>query len=386
MPGIMKQLRVIKLIFFLAAILLLKACSSSDHGYIVYVGTYTGDGSDGIYACKFNPVDGDLGPVRLVAKTDNPSFLTTDPDGRFLYAVNEVDSFQNEPAGGVSVFEINRESGKLALLQQISSLGKGPCHLSLDKSGRYLMVANYNSGNFSVFPVRYDGSLGENTAFIQSTGSGADTVRQTGPHAHYIQGTGNNKFVMVADLGTDKILIYRFDPATGELTPNNPAFVALDPGAGPRHFAFAPSGNFMFVLNELSSTVSVFDFDQDSAKLQVKQTISTLPEQFTGMNTAAEILAGHNGRFLYVSNRGDDSIVVFYIDKDDGSLTFVDRVPCGGKTPRNFEIDPTGQWMLVANQDSDNIMLFQIDQESGKLIQTNRSVDISSPVCIRFID
>lgn len=386
MPGIMKQFRVIKLIFFLSAILLIKACSSSDHGYIVYVGTYTGDGSDGIYACHFNPADGDLGPVRLVAKTDNPSFLTTDPDGRFLYAVNEVDFFQNEPAGGVSVFEINRESGKLALLQQISSLGKGPCHLSLDKSGKYLMVANYNSGNFSVFPVRNDGSLGDNTAFIQSAGSGADKVRQTGPHAHYIQVTGNNKFVMVADLGTDKILIYRFDPATGELTANTPAFVATDPGAGPRHLVFAPSGNFMFVLNELSSTVSVFDFDQDSAKLQVKQTISTLPEQFTGMNTAAEILAGYNGRFLYVSNRGDDSIVVFYIDKDNGSLTFVDRVPCGGKSPRNFEIDPTGQWMLVTNQDSDNIMLFQIDQESGRLIQTTRSVDISSPVCIRFID
>jgi 6-phosphogluconolactonase len=382
----MKKHQLLRLIFFLSAFLFINACSSPGQRCIVYVGTYTGGGSDGIYAYHFNPADGNMSPIGLVAKTDNPSFLTLDPNGRFLYAVNEIDSFHTEPAGGVSVFEIDRESARLSRLQQISSLGAGPAHLSLDRSSRYLMVANYNSGNAAVFPIGVDGKLGTHSAFIQNTGSGLNPDRQAGPHAHFIQVTNDNKFAMIADLGIDEVQVYRFNSDNGSLTPADPGFVKLNPGSGPRHIAFAPSGNSVYVLNELSSTVSVFDFDPDSAKLQIRQIISTLPDHFNGLNTAAEILADHNGRFLYVSNRGDDSIVVLYIDKDNGSLIFVDRVPCGGKTPRNFEIDPTGQWMLVANQDSDNISLFRIDRESGRLIQTTRSVNISTPVCIRFID
>lgn len=381
----MHQRRILKLIVLLFIILLGNACSSPHHNCLIYVGTYTGKGSEGIYAYSFNPTKGDIKPIGIVAKTENPSFIAIDPKGQFLYTVNETDSFQNKPGGAVSVFAINRKSGQLKLLQQVASLGAAPAHLSLDKSGRYLMVANYNGGNAAVFPVGKDGKLGEHSAFIQNTGSGPNHDRQTSPHAHFISVTNDNRFVMIADLGIDKVVKYRFNANNGSLVHIDPGFVKLNPGSGPRHLAFHASGNFIYVLNELSSTITGFSYDSETGRMMEKQTISTLPANFTGENTVAEIVLDATGKFLYVSNRGDNSIALYNIDSEDGSLTPVQWISSGGKTPRSFEIDPTGHWLFAANQNSDNIVLFRIDQASGKLSQTSQTLRLNSPVCINFL-
>jgi 6-phosphogluconolactonase len=353
-----------------------------DHRYTVYVGTYTGQGSRGIYGLRFDPGAGELGPVFLAAETENPSFLEAAPDGRFLYAVNETESFGQQPTGGVSVFAIDPESARLRLLQQVSSLGQGPAHLSLDKSGRYLMVANYDGGNVVVFPVGNDGRLGVRTAFVQHAGSSVHPERQTQPHAHFIQVADDSRFVFVADLGLDQVLVYRLDPTSGTLTPGSPPAANLDPGAGPRHLAFAPAGTWIYVLNELSSTVTVFAYRPGTGMLHRQQTVSTLPKNFSGTNTAAGISVDGSGRCLYVSNRGDDSLVVFRIESGNVNLVPLQRVSCGGKTPRHFTIDPTGAWLLVANQQSHVITLFRIDAGSGRLSPTSRSVKIPSPTCV----
>lgn len=377
--------RLITLTCPLAFVLLVTAAEALNHGYLVYIGTYTGQGSEGIYTFRFDPVTGESGSVDLAAATDNPSFLEVDPKGRFLYAVNEIDMFPQEPSGAISAFAIDRESGALRLLQQVSSLGRGPAHLSLDRSVRYLMVANYDSGNVAVLPIGNDGRLGPRTAFVQDVGSSVDPVRQAGPHAHFIQVTNDNRFVLAADLGLDQLLIYRFEATTGTLTPGSPPLVKLDPGAGPRHVAFAPSGKYVYVVNEMTSTVTVFAYRPGSGTFHRKQTISTLPEHFNGSNTAAEITVDAKGRFLYVSNRGDDSIAVFRIDPDNGSVTSLERVSSGGKTPRHFAIDPTGTWLFAANQDSNDITLFRIDPGSGRLMETSRSLQVASPVCVRIV-
>jgi len=353
------------------------SCSADGQTYAAFVGTYTGQGSEGIYSFQINPVTGACTTPELAAKTDNPSFLVADKLGRFLYAINEIGNFGDASTGAISVFAIEQGSGKLTLLQQISSLGSGPAHVSLDQSGHFLLVANYGGGNIAVFPVGSEGKLGEHSAFIQHT-------RSTEPHAHYIQVTDDNRFVLVADLGLDKVMIYRFDSATGALTPNDPAFVELDRGAGPRHFVFAPSGKCIYVVNEYSSTVTVFDFDPATTTMRKQQSISTLPEGFTDKNTTAEIAIDAKGRHLYVSNRGHDSIALFEIDPASGQLTSGGWVNCEGKTPRHFEIDPTGYWLFAANQDSHNVVLFKIDQENGRLIPTESSVMIVSPACVRI--
>ena len=353
--------------------------------YLVYVGTYTSKGSEGIYVCRFDATTGETGAVGLAVATDNPSFLAVDPNGRFLYAVNEVGTFRGEPTGAVSAFAIDRASGKLNLLEQVSSLGKGPTHLSLDKSGEYLMVANYGGGSVAVFPIGDDGRPGRHSAFVQHVGSSVNPERQASPHAHFIQTTNDNRFALAADLGLDKLLVYRFDAATGSLTPGSPAFVKVEPGAGPRHVAFAPSGRLVYVVNEMASTVTAFAYGSRPGTLNEIQTIATLPQDFAGQNTTAEIAVDPKGRFLYVSNRGHDSIAVFRIDSNDGSVKPVGWVPSGGKTPRNFAIDPTGRWLFAANQGSNDIRLFEIDQQSGRLTATSRSLKVVSPVCVCFV-
>jgi 6-phosphogluconolactonase len=381
--------KLFALICLLPFVLLVTACGALDYKYLVYVGTYTGKGSEGIYACRFDPATGESSSLDLAAATDNPSFLEVDPSGRFLYAVNELITFHNEPTGAVSAFAIDRESGALKLLQQVASLGREPAHVSLDQSARFLMVANYdnnyNSGNVAVFRIGNDGRLGPHSAFVQYSGSGVHPVRQAGPHAHAMQVTHDNRFALVADLGLDKLLVYRFDAATGSLTPGSPEFVKMDPGAGPRHVAFAPSGRFVYLVNELASTVTVLVYESGPGTLQRKQTISTLWKDFVGENTAAEIAVDAGGRFLYVSNRGEDSIVSFTIDPDNGSLTPLERVSSGGKTPRHFAIDPTGKWLFAANQDSNDIKLFQVDPGSGRLKETSRSLPVASPACVLFV-
>jgi len=374
--------RVVGLLGRLLVVLPAAAATARDFECLVFVGTYTGKGSEGIYACGFDPASGESGPLALVAATENPSFLAVDPQGRFLYAVNEVNTFQGEPSGAVSVFAIQRPSGQLQLLQQVASLGRGPAHLSLDRSARYLLVANYGGGSCAVFPIGEDGRLGPHSAFVQNAGSSVDPRRQAGPHAHAIQVTTDNRVALVADLGLDKLLVFRFDDRTGSLTPGQPAYASASPGAGPRHVACAPSGKFVYLLNEMASTIAVFAYAADAAALQERQTISVLPKDFNGKSFAAEIRVDARGKYLYASNRGDDSIAVLSIHPDDGTLTPVEWVPSGGKTPRSFALDPTGKWLLAANQNSNEIVLLRVDPASGRLSSAARSWKLVSPVCV----
>jgi len=371
-------LRSLLAVLFLTASL----ASAAEQSYRVYVGTYTDKDSKGVYAFRFDAASGEFGQVELAANTPNPSFLAVDQSGAFLYAVNEVDAFDGSNTGAVSVFANERDTGELKLLQQVSSAGAGPAHISLDKSGHYVLVANYDGGNIAVFPVQSDGRLGPRTAFFQYTGSSVNKERQSAPHAHEIETSNDNRFVFVPDLGTDELMIYRFNSANGSLAPNYPGFVRVGPGSGPRHFAIAPSGKFIYLVNELSSTVIVFSFKPSSGQLRQQQTISTLPVGFELENTTAEIAVDAAGKTLYVSNRGDDSIAVFAINSHDGRLSLLQRVATGGKEPRHFTLDPTGKWLLAANQNSDTINLFAVDATNGRLTATPHIVRVPTPTCV----
>jgi len=353
--------------------------------YLVYIGTYTDKQSKGIYAYRFDPAKDQLTSLGLAAETVNPSFLAVDASRRFLYAVNEMSQYEGRSSGGVSAFAIAPGTGKLTLLNEVASGGADPCHLTLDKTGRYLLVANYGGGSLAVFPILKDGRLGEASAFVQHTGSSVDPKRQEGPHAHSIYVSPDNRFALCADLGLDEVLVYRFDAGTGTLTPNNPAFALVSAGAGPRHFAFSPNGKFGYVIDEMQSTVTVFSYEPGSGALDVTQTVSTLPQEFKGESTAAEVAVYPSGKFLYGSNRGHDSIAVFTINSRKGTLTPLGYTPTLGKTPRNFAIDPTGSYLFVANQDSDNIVQFRIDPNSGRLTPTGQVLLVPAPVCVIFL-
>jgi 6-phosphogluconolactonase len=378
----MRRLRVLTMVLLTMPPGSARQAAGGEH--LMYVGTYTGKGSDGIYGYRFDPAGGELHTVGLAARTKNPSFLAAHPEGRFLYAVNEVDSFEGQPTGAVSAFSIERASGALTLLQQVSSLGGGPAHVSLDRTSRFLMVANYGGGNVGVFPLGPDGRLGRHTAFMQSRGSGPDPKRQAGPHAHSIQVTTDNRLALVADLGADRLLVYDFDERTGMLTADSLKTRAAAPGAGPRHIAVAPSGRFVYVVNEMTSSVTTFAYDAARGTLKERQTVPTLRADFTGANTAAGIILDSRGRSLYVSNRGDDSIVLFAVDEKSGEPRFVERVPCGGKAPRHIALDPTGTWLFSANQRSDRITLFRVDPENGRLTAASQTIGVVSPVCVTF--
>ncbi len=309
--------------FALLAFLLVAVCvaaaapAAHTDKYFVYVGTYTEEGSKskGIYAYRFDPNDGKLTSIGLAAQTINPSFLAVHPNHRFVYAVNEVGNYKGQKSGAVSAFAIDRASGKLTLLNQVASGGADPCYVTVDKTGKYALVANYTGGSIAVFPILADGRLGEASAFVQHTGHGTNPQRQEGPHAHSIDLSADNRFAIVDDLGLDETLVYRFDSEKGSLALNDPAFAKAAPGAGPRHFAFHPSGKFAYVINEMGSTVSVFAYDTAGGILHPLQTTSILPRSFTGHNDAAEIEVHPSGKFLYASNRGHDSIAVFAIDE-----------------------------------------------------------------------
>jgi 6-phosphogluconolactonase len=352
---------------------------------LVYVGTFTGHGSQGIYAYRFDPATGQSNAIGLVAETENPTFLAVHPSGRFLYAVNEVDEYEGKPSGAVSAFSIDRKSGALMLLNRVASLGKGPAHLSLDETGKYLLVANYRGGSVAVFPIGDDGRIGPSTAFAQHSGSGANPERQAGPHAHQIIVSSDNRFALVADLGLDEVLVYKFDAKKGTLSPNNPQFAKTEPGAGPRHVAFHPNGRIVYVLNELTSTVDTFSYDPRSGKMQELQSLSTLPKDFTGKNTDGEIVVDANGKFVYGSSRGHDSIAVFAVNPKTGTLSKEQDISSGGKVPRNFAIDPTGKWLFAANQNSNNIVPFQIDPNTGQLSPIQHVLDTTAPVCVVFV-
>lgn len=367
--------------------LLCAVCAPAASGdYYAYAGTYTGKGkSQGIYAFRFNAGTGKLTPAGLVAQTENPSFLTIHQNGKYLYAVNEIGQYQGQATGTVTAFAIDRATGKLRELNKAVTKGTIPCHLQVDKSGKYLVVANYGSGSTASFPILPDGKLGEAVSFIQHSGSSVDPRRQKGPHAHSVNFSPDYRFVVVADLGLDQVLVYRFDPRNGSLAPNTPPYVKVKPGGGPRHFSFHPNGRFGYSNHEMGSAVSVFDYDAKTGTLTEKQTISTLPAGFKGVTHTAEVLVHPSGKFVYCSNRGHDSIAVFSVDPAKGTLTPVEIEPTQGRTPRNFVIDPSGQYLLAENQDSDTIVIFRIDQATGALTPTGDKVETPMPVCIRFL-
>ena len=359
--------------------------SHSRGKYLVYIGTYTGPASKGIYAYRFDAATGQTTSLGLVAETVNPSFLAIDPSRRFLYAANEVSDYQGKKSGAVSAFSIDRKSGKLTFLNELPSGGAGPCYVSLDKTGKHVMVANYDSGSVAVFPVLGDGKLGEPSSVIQHTGHGPDPKRQEGPHAHQIDTSPDNRFALASDLGLDEVLVYRFDAAKGTLAANDPPFAKVAPGAGPRHFVFHPNAKFLYVIDEVASTVTAFSYDAAGGKLQSLTAVSTLPEGFKGSNDTAEIKVSPDGKFLYGSNRGHDSIASFSLDSATSTPTFVEAVSTDGKTPRNFEIAPGGDYVFAANQESNNVVIFKVDKATGHLTPTGQVLETPSPVCIKFV-
>ena len=371
----------------LGAFCLAIAAPVTPTSYFMYVGTYTNTDSTskGIYGYRFNPRNGEVKSIGLVAETPNPSFLAVHPNHRFLYAVNEVGDYQGGKSGSVSAFAIDRASGKLKLLNQVASGGADPCHLTVDKTGKYVLVANYTGGSIAAFPILDDGRLGERSAFVQHSGHGPNPQRQEGPHAHSIDLSPDNRFAIADDLGLDQTLVYKFDSARGSLAANDPPFAKAAPGAGPRHFTFSPSGKFGYVVDELSSTVSAFSYDAEAGRLHPLQTISTLPPVFSGENTDAEIEIHPSGKFLYASNRGHDSITEFSIHPIQGTLTLVAITSTKGLVPRQFEIAPGASFLFVGNEKSDEVVQFRIDAKTGQLTPSGKVLEISQPACVKFV-
>jgi 6-phosphogluconolactonase len=358
--------------------------------YLVFVGTYTNKtASKGIYAYRFDPGIGKLSPLGVAAESEDPSFLAVHPSGKYLYAVNEIDHFGAQKSGAVSAFSIDPKAGRLTLLNQAATQGAGPCHISLDKTGKFVLVANYDGGSVAVFPIREDGSLAPASAFVQHSGSSIDKERQERPHAHWIGTSPDNRFALAADLGLDEILVYHFNSDKGTLTPNNPPYAKVNPGAGARHLAFHRNGKFAYALNEMESTVTVFAYKAGNGSLVPQQTVSTLSvlrKDYSGPKEAAEIAVHPNGKFLYASNRASiDTISAFSVDPAKGTIKLKDEYPTMGKTPRNFAIDPTGKFLLAANQESNNIVIFRIDSITGALTPTGEIAEAPAPVCITFV-
>lgn len=351
----------------------------------VYVGTYTSRNSQGIYRFNLDQENGAVESKGLAADAVNPSFLAIHPSGKWLYAVGEVDDLKGVKGGGVSAFAIDPATGALTLINQQSSKGGGPCHLTVDRSGRCVLVANYGGGSTAVLPINADGSLKQVSSFIQHRGSSVNRQRQEGPHAHSVNVDPTNRFAVTADLGLDQLLVFRFVPELGRIEPNDPSYFKVAPGSGPRHFAFHPDGRRAFVINELASTVTALRFDPTNGILTETQTISTLPPGYDGENHTSEIQVHPSGRFVFGSNRGHNSIAVFSVG-DDSQLTPVVIQRTGGRTPRNFGIDPSGRFLFAANQDSDNIVVFAIDPTSGRLSPFGPPLSVPFPVCVKFLN
>ncbi len=380
-----RRLFVLALLAALLMPALAGAKNSSGKSYLVYIGTYTHTASKGIYAYRFTPATGDIVPLGVVAETAHPSYLIVHPNHRFLYAVNEHET-ATESGNTITAFAMDTKTGKLTFLNRVSSKGVGPCHIAIDKTGKILVAANFGSGSVAAFPIHSDGKLGDASAFIQHQGSSIDPERQAGPHAHCVVFSPDNRFVIVADRGLDKVFVYRLNLSTGSLDPNDPPFIVLHPGWGPRHLAFHPNGKYLYVVSEMGSRLTTLDYDAADGALKEVQSVSALPDGFTGRNVSAEVQVDRAGRFVYGSNRGDNSIGVFAIDANTGTLTLVEHVSTQGKTPRNFSLDPTGAYLFAANQDSANIVIFRVDQSTGKLTPTGKVLtDATEPTCVLFV-
>jgi len=359
--------------------------STTNTECLVYIGTRASGNGKGIYLCRLNTTTGTLTSPKLAVETTDPAFLAIHPNHHFLYAVREAGGFGGTPNGAIDAFAIDPTTGKLALINQQNSGGQGPCHLAVDRSGQCLLAAHYGSGSVTAFAIHEDGSVGGVGDLKQHSGSSADPKRQTGPHAHSVGFDLANHRAFCADLGLDKLFVYQFEPETASLTDNDPPFVSLAPGAGPRHFVVSPDGRHLYVINEINSTITIFNYDASSGALEETQTITTLPVKFTGTNTTAEIAIHPNGKFLYGSNRGHNSIAVYSVDQRTGNLTSIEYQSTLGKTPRSIGIDPTGNFLLAANQGSNNLVVFRINPKTGRLAATGQTLEVPAPVCVTFL-
>ena len=350
-----------------------------------YIGTYSRGDSKGIYSFVLDTAAGTLTPEGLVAETENPSFLAIHPTGKYLYAVNEIDKYKGQASGSVTAFKINASSGKLERLNEVAAGGTTTCHVNISRNGKFAVIANYGSGSCAAFALGPDGKLGDRTAFHQHAGTSSDPGRQKGPHAHSVNFDTQNKHVIVADLGLDQVKVYNFNAATGAMTPNEPAFTKVKAGSGPRHFSFHPSGKYAYVINEMACTVTAFNWNAAKGTLTEIDTITTLPGPVEKGFSTAEVVAHPNGKFVYGSNRGHNTIAVFQVDAATGKMKTVEHKSTQGAVPRNFSIDPTGQFLIAANQNTDTIVLFRINQTSGALEQVGAPVKAPVPVCVRYL-
>ena len=351
----------------------------------VYVGTYTGPKSKGVYKLDFDATTGTLSPATVAAETPSPSFLAIHPGGKFLYAANEVGRFEGKPTGSISAFVIDPKTGDLTALNRKASGGADPCYVVVDPTGKNALTANYSGGSVEVLPIGPDGSLGDPTSTVQHKNSNVDSARQAAPHAHAIDLDASGKLAVAADLGLDKLMVYRFDPAKGTLEPNATPFAQATPGSGPRHFAFHPDGKHAYAINEMACTVTAYAFDPARGQLAEIQAISTRASANSPGNSTAEILVHPSGQFVYGSNRGEDSLAIYAVDAKSGKLTLVGHQPTGGKTPRSFGIDPSGRFLIAANQNSDTVVVFRVDPKTGLLAQVGEPVAVPSPVCVKFL-
>ena len=359
-------------------------------GPLVYVGTYT-EGeqrprgrAEGIYVYQLDPATGALAHRHTTPGVVNPSFLALHPNGRFLYAVNEVEGPEGQPGGEVSAFALDPATGAATFLNRQPSHGNAPCHLCVDGEGRYVLAANYSSGSVAVLPVEADGRLAPASDVVQHRGGSVHPERQRGPHAHSVTLDPSGRFALVADLGLDQVLTYRLDRQRGTLLPHDTPWAQVTAGAGPRHLAFHPGGRFAYVIDELDSTLTAFAYDGERGTLRELQRLSTLPAGYGGTSHCADVHVAPSGRFVYGSNRGHDSIAGFRVDQQSGRLSALGHTPTQGRTPRNFNIDPTGTYLFAANQNSDSIVTFRIDAETGALAPAGPVAEVPTPVCIVF--
>ena len=365
------------------------ANAENDKEMLVYIGTYTSNGkSEGIYIYKLNLSSGRMSPHKIVKNVIDPSYLTIDKSGRYLYAANETLEYEGKPSGIVSAYAIDKTTGDLTFLNKQASGGGAPCYVSVSDNGKFVLIANYVGGNAAVFAVRSDGGIGAAFELKQHQGSGANKKRQESAHAHSITLDNENKYAVVCDLGIDRAMIYRFDGQTGKLQTNaaQPFFQAKH-GAGPRHFAFHPNGKIAFVVNELDSTLTSLNYDGKKGTLSEIQTVKTIPADYprAADNTCADVHISPDGRFVYASNRGHNSLVSYKINEKNGTLEYLEHTSTLGKTPRNFAIDPTGNFLLAANQNSGSVVVFRVDKETGKLQSTGFNASVPSPVCLKFL-
>ena len=357
----------------------------------VYIGTYTkpeahvlGKGA-GIYVYQMDPATGALTFDSVATEPINPSFLAVGPRRRFLYAVGEVMTFAGQPCGAVYAYAIDPETGRLTFLNCQPSLGGAPCHLSVERTGRFVLIANYMGGSVAVLPIQEDGRLGEIVDIVQHEGSSVNPERQEAPHPHSIVLDPAHQYAFVPDLGIDKVMIYRFDGAQGTLTPGAVPSVSVQPGAGPRHFAFHPGGRFAYLINELDSTMTVFAYEPTRGALTPVQTLGALPEDYHGIRSAADVHVAPSGRFVYGSLRGPGSLVSLAIDTETGRLTRLGHESTQGLTPRNFALDPSGTFLLAANQDSDTVVVFRVDSRTGALTPTGHVIEVPTPACVKVM-